>query len=334
MFQAFQAVVWCFKRLVRHHQHVDTLFEFDFGDLLALFVQQERGDIHWHLAQHRSRAVFQRFFLNNAQNLQCAGLGIADMTGTAAAWARDGRAFRQRWFQALAAHFHQAKLADRAELDAGAVLTQGVAQAVFNVATVAAFVHVDKVDHDQTAQITQAHLAGYLFGRFQVRAGGGFFNVAAANGACRVDVHRHQSFGVVNHNRAAAWQLHGAGVGRFDLVLDLEAAEQRRVVAVAFDAGGVFRHDVRHELLRLLVHIVGVDQNIANVGVEVITNRANHQAGFLVDQESAFAAFGRAVNGSPKFQQVVQIPLQFRRAAANAGCAGDDAHAVGVFQLL
>jgi hypothetical protein len=30
--------------------------------------------------------------------------------------------------------------------------------------------------------------------------------------------------------------LHGAAVGRLDLVLDLEAAEQRRVVAVALDA--------------------------------------------------------------------------------------------------
>ncbi len=33
-------------------------------------------------------------------------------------------------------------------------------------------------------------------------------------------------------------------------------------------------------------------------------------------------------------QQVVQVPLQLRRAAADAGGAGDDAHALGVVQLV
>ena len=256
------------------------------------------------------------------------------MTGTAAAWARDRRTFRQGRLQALAAHFHQAELTDCAKLHTSTVLTQGIAQAVFNVAAVAAFVHVDKVDHDQATQVTQAHLARHFVSGFQVSAGGGFFDVATANSAGGVHVHRHQSLGMVNHNRAAARQLHGAGVGGLDLVLDLEAAEQRRVVAIAFDAGGMLRHHVRHELLCLLVHIICVDQNIANISVEIIANRTNHQARFLVNQESALATLGCAVNRGPQFEQVVQIPLQFRRAAANASGAGDDAHAVGVFQLL
>jgi hypothetical protein len=74
-----------------------------------------------------------------------------------------------------------------------------------------------------------------------------------------------QRFGVVDHDGAAAGQLHRAGVGRLDLVLDLEAAEQRCVVAVALDAGRVLGHHVRHELLGLFVHVVGVDQDVADV---------------------------------------------------------------------
>ena len=103
----------------------------------------------------------------------------------------------------MAAHFHQAEFADGAKLHAGAVVAQGFAQAVFHVTAVAAFVHVNEVDDDQAAQVAQAHLAGHFVGGFKVGAGRSFFDVAAFDGACRVDVHRNQSFGVVNHNRAA-----------------------------------------------------------------------------------------------------------------------------------
>jgi hypothetical protein len=99
-----------------------------------------------------------------------------------------------------------------------------------------ALFHVDEVDDDQAAQVAQAHLAGHFVGGFQVGAGGGFLDVAALDGAGRVHVHADQGFGVVDHDGAARGQLHGAGVGRFDLVLDLEAREQRRIVAVALDA--------------------------------------------------------------------------------------------------
>jgi hypothetical protein len=169
----------------------------------------------------------------------CSGRAfrVADVAVAAAARAGDRRAFGQRRAQALAAHFHQAELADRAELHAGAVLPQRVAQAVFHFAAVLRLFHVDEVDDDQAAQVAQAHLAGHFVGGFQVGAGGGFLDVAALDGAGRVDVDRDQRFGVVDHDGAAGRQLHFAGVGRFDLVLDLEAAEQRRVVAVALHAG-------------------------------------------------------------------------------------------------
>ena len=234
----------------------------------------------------------------------------------------------------MPAHFHQAKFANGAKLHAGTVLAQGVAQAAFHLAAVAAFFHVDKVDHDQAAQIAQAHLARHFVGGFQVGAGGGFFDVTAFDGARRVHVHAHERFGVVDHDGTARGQLHRAGVGRFDLVLNLKAAKQRRVVAVALHAGRMLGHDVGHELLRLLVDVVRVDQDVANVMVEVVANRANHQARFLVNQISAFATFGGAVDGVPEFEQVVQVPLQLWRAAANACGAGNDGHAVGVFELV
>ena len=333
MLQALELVVRCFQRLVGHQQHVDALLQFDLGDFGALFVEQERRDFDGHLGVHGGAVVLHGLFLDDAQNLQRRAFGVADVASAAAAWARDRGTFAQSGLQALTAHFQQAEFADGAELHAGTVLAQGVAQAVFHVTAVFALVHVDEVDHDQTAQIAQAHLAGHFVSGFQVGAGGGFFDVAAFDGAGRVHVHRHQSFGVVDHDGAARRQLHGAGISRFDLVFDLEAAEQRRVVAVALHTRRELGHDVAHELLSLVVDVVGVDQDVADVVVEVVTNRANDQRRFLVNQESAFA-LGGTVNGGPQLEQVVQVPLQLGRGAANACCAGDDGHALGVFQLV
>ena len=334
MLETLELVVRSFQRLVRHHQHVDALLELDLGDLGALLIEQERGHLDRHLAQHRGRVVLERLLLDDAQDLQRARLGVADVAGAAAARAGDGGAFTEGGAQPLPAHLHQAELADGAKLHAGAILPQRVAQAALHFAPVAAFFHVDEVDHDQATQIAQAHLARHLVGSFQVGAGGGLFDVATTNGARRVHVHGDQGFRVVDHDRAAAGQLHGAGVGRLDLVLNLETREQRRVVAVALDPGRMLGHDVRHELLGLVIHVVGVDQDVANVVVEVVADGANHQAGFLVNQEGAFATLGRAVNGGPEFEQVVQVPLQLRCAAADAGGARNDAHAVGVFELV
>ena len=227
------------------------------------------------------------------------------MTGAAATWAGNRGTFAERWAQALAAHFHQTKFADGAELNTRTVLTQRIAQAVLNVTSVAAFFHVDEVDHDQATQVAQAHLARNFFSGLQVGAGGGFFNVATANSACRVNVHRHQRFSVVDHDGTATRQLHSACIGRFDLVLNLETREQGSVVAISLNARGMFWHDVRHELLRLVIHVVGVDQDVADVIIEIVTDRTDHKRRFLINQVSAFATLGRAVDCVPQFEQVI-----------------------------
>ena len=84
----------------------------------------------------------------------------------------------------------------------------------------------------------------------------------------------------------------------------------------------------------MLVNVVGVDQDVTDIAVEVVADGADHQAGFLVNQEGTFASLGGTVDGTPQFQQIVQVPLQFWGAATNARGAGDDGHAVGVFQLV
>ena len=105
--------------------------------------------------------------------------------------------------------------------------------------------------------------------------------------ARRVDVDRDQRLGVVDHDRAAGGQGDLARVRGLDLVLDLEAREQRDVVLVELHALTLSGHHVLHELLRLLVDLLGVDQDLADVRLEVVADRADDQARLLVDQERA-----------------------------------------------
>src|SRR5215510_6220548 len=104
--------------------------------------------------------------------------------------------------------------------------------------------------------------------------------------------------------------MHRARESRFDLVLDLEAREEGHVVLVELDAGHVRRHDVAHELLRLLVDGLGVDQHLADVLVEIVADGAYHQARFLIDQEGAALLLGRALDGSPELQKIWKVPVQ------------------------
>ncbi len=136
-------------------------------------------------------------------------------------------------------------------------------------------------------------------------------------------------------------QRHLPRVRGLDLVLDLEAREQRHVVLVELDAMHVGRHHVAHELLRLLVDRLGVDQELADVRMEVVADRADDEARFLVDQERAGLQLRRVLDRAPQLHQVVQVPLQLFGAPADARGARDDAHALrhvepadGVAQLV
>ena len=94
-------------------------------------------------------------------------------------------------------------------MNARAVGLQLVFELLLNRVVVAPLFHVDEIDHDQTRQIAQTHLARDLFGRLKVGLQGSLLNRAFLRGATRVHVDRNQSFRRINHDIAARGQLHG-----------------------------------------------------------------------------------------------------------------------------
>ena len=221
--QADDLVCRRFHVAIRHDDELHLVAQFDAGDVDALFVEKEGGDVDRHLQVHRAGVFLHRLFFEDAHDVQGGRFGAADVAGAVAARAGDVAGFGQCRAQTLARQLKQAEAADLAGLNAGAVVAQRVAQAAFDFALVLLRLHVDEVDDDQAAQVAQAQLTGDFIGRFAVGAEGGLLDVGALGGAARVDVDRHQRFSVVYDHGAAQGQADLARVGGFDLMFDLEA---------------------------------------------------------------------------------------------------------------
>ena len=319
---------------VRDQQDGDLVAQFDGLDVRTLLVEQEGGDIDRNLDMHGAGVFLHCFLFEDAQDVQRGGFGRADVASAGAARAGDVAGFGEGRTQALARQFHQAETTDLAHLDAGAVETQGVAQAVLDFALGLAVFHVDEVDDDQTAKVAQAQLAGQFVGGFEVGLERRFLDVGTLGGTTGVDVDSDQGFCVIDDDGAAGRQVDLAGEGGFDLMFDLEAREQRHIVAVALDAVDVARHHGAHEGLGLFIDFVGVDQDLADVRLEIIADGADDQRALEVDQEGARLLLSGAFDGGPQLQQVVEIPLQLFGLAADGSGAGDQAHAARNFQLI
>ena len=213
-------------------------------------------------------------------------------------------------------------------------MVKRVTQFLFDISLGLGRLHINEVDHDQAAQVAQPQLTAYLFCRFKVGAQRGLLDVGSSRGPCGVYVHGHQGLGMVDDKRATRGQLNGPRVCRLDLVLDLESREEGDIVSVALNALCHVRHDMQHELPGLLVDVIGVDEYLANIWMEVVTNGSDDEARFLVDQVGTGLKVAGVVHCLPELKQIVQVPLQFADRATNARRTGNHAHAGGQLQLV
>src|SRR4029077_3116892 len=203
-----------------------------------------------------------------------------------------------------------------------------------DVALVLRRLHVDEVDDDQPADVTDAQLTGDLVGRLEIGIGGGGLDVAAARGARRIDVDRDQCLGVVDDDAAAGGQLHLVRVRRLDLALDLEAGEEGDVVSVELElALRVRRHEALHVLLRLLEGRLAVDQQLTDVIGKVVAHGAGDGVALAEHQKRRRAIAGGDVDLLPLRLEVVEVPLQLLDRTADARAAAAAAPALGDLQL-
>ncbi len=315
-----------FEVIVRQDDDAGTGAQFDLGDRVAFFVEQESSHRNRHLRADFSGTVFQGFFFDQTQDCQRQRFDVTDDAGAIATRADDAAALAQRWTQALTGHFQQAEARDATDLHTSAVSFQAFADFLFHGALVLGRGHVDEVDDNQTADVAQAQLTGDFFGGFKVGLQSGFFDVAAFGGARRVDVDGHQGFGRIDDDGAAGRQFNDALESGLDLAFDLEAVEQRNAVFVQLDLAGVLRHHLADEGQGFVLSFDAVDQHFADVLAQVIADGADDHVAFLIDQERRGTIQRSFFDGGPELQQVIEVPLHFFAAATEAGSAHDQTH--------
>ena len=239
----------------------------------------------WHPERDFGGAAADTFFLKRPQGHQGGGLGRTNGAGARAMRADLGRRLDKAWPQSLTRKLQQPERAHATELDPGPIILHRVLQTTLDRAPIARFFHVDEVDDDQSGKVAQSQLAGNFIGGFKIGLGRGLFDIALPRGAARIDVDGDQGFGRVDNDIAARSKLHRRVMDLVDLLVDLEAVEQRdHRIAVGLDPRGMARHQHAHEVLGVAISCLAFNQNFLDIAGIEIANRALYQAAFFVDE--------------------------------------------------
>ncbi len=146
----------------------------------------------------------------------------------------------------------------------------GVAQSILDVPLMLLRAHVDEVDNDEAAEISDAQLPCDFVGSFKVGVVRGGFDVAAFGRACRVNVNRDHRFSVIDNDTASRGQRYVVCERGLDLRFDLEARKQWHRIDVVFELAQIVRHRLLDVLVGVLVGRLIVDQDFTNVIGEIV----------------------------------------------------------------
>ena len=175
--------------------------------------------------------------------------------------------------QTLTGHFHQAKARDATNLNTGTVGFQRIFHPFFNGDVVAALVHVDEIDHDQTSQVTQAGLTRHFIGGLKVGLGRCLFNRRFFGRTTGVHVNRNKRFGDTNHDITTRRQLNRRVKHTVQVAFNLIARVKRHLFGIAFHVLGMGRHDHFHEVLGRAVTALACNDHFVDVFVVKIADR-------------------------------------------------------------
>ncbi|STD85197.1 Uncharacterised protein [Corynebacterium striatum] len=146
---------------------------------------------------------------------------VDDDSSAVARLALSGKGLDEASAQALTGHLYQAQGSDLRDLVARAVTAKSLLEAAQDQLLVFRQDHVDEVDDDHAAQVTQAHLAHNFLGCLQVVAGDCLFEVATGTGELAgVDVDNGHRLSAVDDERTARRQPHLTAERLVQLLVD------------------------------------------------------------------------------------------------------------------
>ena len=311
-----------------HFDH-DAIARLDLGKIGALGIEHvDRGFLAG-IERDDAALALGGFVFDHAQRRKPGGRCRPHQPRPVTMRAGAGGRFEYPGAQPLTAHFHQAKARNPPDLNARAVVLERVLHRLFDFADVRSVFHVDEVDDNQAGHVAQAQLTGDFARRFEIGRQRGRLDPEFLGRPARVDVDRHQRFGRVDHEIAAAAQLDHGIVHRGQLIFGAIALEQRDRVGILLYPLGVTRHQQLHEILGGAIARFAFDHDLFDFAIIDVADGALDQIAVRMDQR------GRACNQRvfadfvPQPGEVVEVALDLGLGALQPGGAHDAAHRLG-----
>ena len=250
-----------------------------------------------------------------------------DETSALARLAGGGEGFDQALTHALARHLHESQRGDLGDLVARTVTTQALHQAAQHEVAVRLEHHVDEVDDDNAADVTQAQLAHDLFGRLQVIAGDRLLERAAgADELAGIDVDDGHRLGAVDDEGAARRQpdlaIHALG----ELLVDAMRMEDILRTHPLLDAIRELGAELIHVLLDGRVGVAPLDDELREVLVEYVAHDAHRELRLATqERRSALRRGALLLDVLPLARQTSDVVADLFLRSALGGRAHDDA---------
>ena len=256
-----------------------------------------------------------------------------DHTATLAVLAVLAEGFEESGADPLARHLHQTKRRHLGNLVSSAVASQTLGQPAQHQIPIGLKHHVDEVDDDDPADVTQPELTHDLVGSFQVVAGHGLLEVAPGAGELAgVDVDDGHRFGPIDHEGTARGQPHLAVETFGDLLVDAVRREHVESRAVrgreALQTGLQVGSHMRDVPLHGVPGLVALDDQLGEVFGEQVAHDLQREVGLAVQQRWT-VALRLGFDVFPACLETFDVAGEFVLAGALGGGADDDASRVG-----
>src|ERR1035437_6508683 len=281
-----------------------------------------------HAQHHVSTVEVLVHFAHLDVDVIANGDGRFDHSGAGA----DGAGCRQGAFErlldALASDGDQSEVIELEHLRRRAIGLQLIFERSHAAVSVLPLLHVDEVDYDDSAEVTQPDLADDLGDRIEVRLDDGVFEARRlANEFAGVDVDRDEGLGLVDDDGAAGLEPDLGAQRLVDLLGNSELLEQRSVLGVELDAPDEGRLEALQEAQDAFVLGLAVDPDGGEVVRDLVAQDALDKVEIVVDQRRRFGGFRSRLDVRPEIQQETEIAAELLFAGAFGSRAHDESAA-------
>ena len=186
-------------------------------------------------------------------------------------------------------------------------------------------IHIDKIEDDDAAQITQTQLTCDRLRRFEVRLENRLVKITHADETTGIHVNCRHGFGLIKDQIAARFKIHPPRQGALNLVFHTVEIKQRPVVVVVLQQGDDTRHIQTGKLLQLLEGFARINQDAFRFGIREIAQHALRQREILINQRRYGRRGDLLLDITPQLTQIADVILQRRIVSSFGDGAQDEA---------